>query len=250
MENDYIVCEHVSKVYMVGKERVEVLRDISFTVKRNEFVAVVGPMGCGKTTLINIISGIERPTSGKVLIDGKECVGVQKNMALVFQEIGIFPWRTVLENVAFGLEIRGVEKKKRLEIARKYIEVVGLKGFENYYPSQLSGGMQQRVSIARAYAINPDVLLMDEPFGHLDAQTRWYMEQELLKIWSMYKKTVILSTSLIDEAIYLSNKIVVLTKRPSEVKEVIYVNVPKDRLNPEFLNLKEKVEKLIEPTII
>jgi len=248
MQKPKIVVENVSKNYMVGDKKIEVLHNISFTVYEGEFISIVGPMGCGKTTLLNIISGIEKPSSGRVLIDGKEVRDVQKNMALIIQEIGIFPWMTVLENVEFGLKLRNIEKQKRLEIARNYLKLVKLDGFENYYPSQISGGMKQRVGIARAFAVDPEILLLDAPFEQLDAQTRWYLEDELKNIWSTYRKTAILATNNVQEAVYLSDRIIVLTKKPAKVKEVIEVNVPRNRTDPEFMALRVKIEELIEST--
>jgi len=247
--NRYIVLENVSKSYFSGGRRIDVLEKISLTINKNEFISIVGPMGCGKTTLLNIINGITSPSSGRVLIDGKEVAGVQRNMALIFQETGLFPWMTALENAAFGLKIRKVKKSERLEVAKKYLRLVGLEGFENYYPSRLSGGMQQRVGIARAYAIDPEILLLDEPFGHLDAQTRWYMEEELRRIWSVHKKTAILVTNIVEEAVYLGDRVVVLTQRPAKVKAVIDVDVPRDRTHPDFLALRKKIEDMIEASL-
>lgn len=219
----------VSKVFDVDGKTMEVLRDISMSVDEGEFICFIGPSGCGKTTLLRIIAGLEHPSSGSVLLDGAPIKGPGPERGMVFQEYSLFPWRTVLDNVAFGPEIRGVSKEERYRIAREYLKMVGLERFESRYPHELSGGMKQRVAIARALVNNPKALLMDEPFGALDAQTRNVMQSELLRIWEQEKKTIIFVTHSVDEAIYLGDRIVVFSARPGRVKEIIEIDLPRPR---------------------
>lgn len=219
----------VSKVFDVDGKTMEVLRDISMSVDEGEFVCFIGPSGCGKTTLLRILAGLEFPSSGSVLLDGAPIKGPGPERGMVFQEYSLFPWRTVLDNVAFGPEIRGVPKEERYRIAREYLKMVGLERFESRYPHELSGGMKQRVAIARALVNNPKALLMDEPFGALDAQTRNVMQSELLRIWEQERKTIIFVTHSVDEAIYLGDKIIVFSARPGRVKEVIGIDLPRPR---------------------
>ena len=186
MENDArlkMSLRHISKSYYSRKETQEAVKDVSFDVMENEFLVLLGPGQCGKTVLLNIISGLETPTTGQMLYEGKEFEGVNDGFGLVFQKTALMDWKTVMENVEFGLKIKHMDKVERRKIAQRYIDLVGLTGFEDKYPRQLSGGMKQRVGIARAYSTNPGVLLMDEPFGALDAQTRYQMENEILRIW-------------------------------------------------------------------
>lgn len=219
------------------------LDSVTLDVPASSFTAIVGPSGCGKSTLLRVIAGLIRPDRGSVLIDGQTVFRPSEKVGVVFQHIGLFPWRTVLDNVAFGLEIRGVNERERYAIAKRYIKMVGLEGFENYYPHQLSGGMQQRVGLARALALNPSVLLMDEPFGALDAITRRLLQEELLKLWEIDRKTVIFVTHDLDEAVYLADEVVVLTKRPGRVKARIVVDIdrPRDLSSP---NSQSKYERL------
>ncbi|MCX8207494.1 MAG: ABC transporter ATP-binding protein [Methanothrix sp.] len=219
----------VSKVFDVDGKSMEVLRDISMSVDEGEFVCFIGPSGCGKTTLLRIIAGLEFPSSGSVLLDGTPIKGPGPERGMVFQEYSLFPWRTVLDNVAFGPEIRGVPKEERYRLAREYLKMVGLERFESRYPHELSGGMKQRVAIARALVNNPKALLMDEPFGALDAQTRNVMQSELLRIWEQERKTIIFVTHSVDEAIYLGDRIVVFSARPGRVKEIIEIDLPRPR---------------------
>ncbi|MHC1597701.1 MAG: ABC transporter ATP-binding protein [Methermicoccaceae archaeon] len=217
--------------------------DVSFTVSEGEFVCILGPSGCGKTTLLRMIGGLEQPTSGEILLDGKPFVHRDTSVGFVFQEYGLFPWRSVLKNVEFGLEIRGVQKEERERIAKRYIELVGLSKFESYYPHELSGGMKQRVGIARALAIDPKLLLMDEPFGATDAQTRNILQEELVRIWTEEHKTVLYVTHSVDEAIFLGDRVLVLTASPSRVKGEFRVDIPRprDRTGPDANRLRKAI---------
>jgi NitT/TauT family transport system ATP-binding protein len=190
-------------------------------VEQGEFICLLGPSGCGKTTVLRMIAGLERPTSGTIMIRNRPVNGPGQDRGMVFQEFALLPWRTVRRNIEFGLEIQGMASEKRKEISDTFIQLVGLKGFENAHPYELSGGMKQRVGIARALASNPEILLMDEPFGALDAQTRNLMQRELLRIWEETKKTVVFVTHSVDEAVYLSDRIVVMTARPGRSRRTI-----------------------------
>jgi NitT/TauT family transport system ATP-binding protein len=203
----------------------------------------VGPSGCGKTTILRIIAGLEQPTSGVVLLDGKSIIAPSRDCGMVFQEFALLPWRTVLENIELGPEIQGVARETRRKVADHYLQLVGLRGFENKYPRELSGGMKQRVAIARSLANDPKVLLMDEPFGSLDAQTRNIMQEELLDIWSKTGKTIVFVTHSVDEAVYLADRVVLLTARPASVREIFEVRLPRprDRLHYEFMNMRAEI---------
>jgi len=230
---------HVSKRF----DGFVAVQDVSFTVSEGEFVCLLGPSGCGKTTILRMIGGLEEPTEGKILLDGKPLSYRGGDVGFVFQEYGLFPWRTVLKNVEFGLEILGVEKQERRRIARRYIEMVGLSKFENSYPHELSGGMKQRVGIARALATNPKLLLMDEPFGALDAQTRNILQEELIRIWMQEHKTVLYVTHSVDEAIFLADRVFVLTASPARLKREFRVDIerPRDRTSPEANALRKAI---------
>jgi NitT/TauT family transport system ATP-binding protein len=240
---------HVTRIFRKepGHE-VTALDDVSVTIEDKEFVCLVGPSGCGKTTLLRIVAGLETATSGMVTLNGEAITGPDLKRGMVFQEYSLFPWRTVIGNIAFGLEMQGIPKEERRTIARQYLGLVGLEQFETAYPNELSGGMRQRVAIARALANNPKVLLMDEPFGALDAQTRNKMQTELLEIWEKTKKTVIFVTHSVDEAVYLADRIVVLSARPGRIREVIEVGLPRprDRTDTEFARLRKYVLRLIQ----
>jgi NitT/TauT family transport system ATP-binding protein len=235
--------EHMTKVFPKGGEELVALDDIKLEVMDGEFVCILGPSGCGKTTLLRIIAGLEKKSEGKISLKGTEVIGPGPDRGMVFQEFALFPWRTVRRNVEFGLEVKGVPPEKRKEISQKYIDLVGLKGFEDSHPNQLSGGMKQRVGIARALANEPAILLMDEPFGALDAQTRNQMQKELLRIWSETKKTVIFITHSVDEAVFLSDRVIVLTSRPGRVKTVHKIDLPRprDRASQDFINLRKTI---------
>lgn len=248
-----IRCEGVSKVFYneANDDEHRVIDHFDLTVKENEFVVLFGPGQCGKTTLINIMAGLEGATSGKVFMADQEVTAPGAERGVVYQTIALFPWRTVLQNVCFGPEVRGVSKKERVERAKHYIDLVGLTGFENVHPARLSGGMKQRVGIARAYCNNPSVLLMDEPFGHLDAQTRYMMEEELMKIWQKDKRTVVFVTNNIEEALYLADRIVLLRNCPTSIKEEYTVDLerPRSYVDKQFLELREIITSEMDNTI-
>ncbi|WP_416841258.1 ABC transporter ATP-binding protein [Haloferax sp. DFSO52] len=216
---------------------MKALDNVSLEIEDQEFVTIVGPSGCGKTTFLRILDGLIEPTSGEILIGDEPVVGSGQNRGMVFQSFNLFPWRTVKSNIEFGLECRGDNKNERQELAQEYLELVGLKGFGNSYPHELSGGMQQRVGLARALAIDPEILLMDEPFGALDAQTREVMQTELLKIWSRNQKTVLFITHDIDEAIYLSDRIIVFTDRPGKIDIIEEVPIERPRYDRDVHSL-------------
>lgn len=218
----------VRKIYHSNQGTVEALQDINLTVEEGEFLCLIGPSGCGKSTLLRILAGLYRQSGGEVKVNINGTAARPVN-AVVFQEYAIFPWRTVAENVSFGLEMRGVPKGKRQERTEGYLAKVGLSQFAHHYPYQLSGGMKQRVALARAMANDPEILLMDEPFGALDAQTRAVLQQELLRIWEEEKKTVVYVTHSIEEAIMLGDRVVLMTARPGRIKGIYEVNLPRPR---------------------
>ena len=242
----------LNKVFHTKEGSVTALKDINFQTHRREFLSVIGPSGCGKSTLIRILAGLETPSSGQVLLEGNPVKGPGPDRGMVFQGYTLFPWLTVKKNVMFGLSIAGHSDTTAESEAMQWIDLVGLKNFANAYPSQLSGGMKQRVAIARALANQPRVLLMDEPFGALDAQTRCHMQSYLIDIWRNVDITIIFITHDLDEAIYLADRILVLKANPGEVQELIEVPVPRPRrleqmLEPEFLATKQRLEQLIHP---
>nr|WP_207741000.1 ABC transporter ATP-binding protein [Enterocloster bolteae] len=230
----------ISKTFYSDKGYFTAIKDVSFDVNDGEFLVILGPGRCGKTVLLNIIAGLEQQTEGKVVYNGREWKGVNPEISMVFQKLALMPFKTVMENVELGLKFRGMSKGQRREIAQHYIELVGLKGFEKSYPTQLSGGMKQRVGIARAYAADPKLLIMDEPFGQLDAQTRYQMQEEILRIWEKEKRTVIFVTNNIEEACYLGDRIILLSDCPATVKEVYPISIPRprDMVSGEFLKLR------------
>ena len=236
---------NISKTFFNKKDYFTAIEDVSFDVRDGEFLVILGPGRCGKNVLLNIIAGLVEKTSGSVIYDGKEINGVDPEMGMVFQKTALMPFKTVMENVELGLKFSGMDKKKRREICQKYIDLVGLQGFENSYPNALSGGMKQRVGIARAYANNPKLLIMDEPFGALDAQTRYSMQNEVLRIWEQEKRTVIYVTNNIEEAIYLGTRIVLLSKCPASVKAEYTIDLPRprDMVSDEFMNLRTKISE-------
>jgi NitT/TauT family transport system ATP-binding protein len=212
-----------------GKPAVEALRDINLTIAEGEFVSIVGASGSGKSTLLRIIDGLETATSGTVLVDGNPVTTPGRDRAMVFQQDSLLPWRTVLDNVAYGLLLAGTPRADAEATAKRFVDLTGLGGFERHYPHQLSGGMRQRVNVARALAMNPEILLLDEPFAALDAQTREIMQSELLKIWQAQQKTVLFITHQIDEAVYLSDRVVVFSARPGTVRDDIAIPFPRPR---------------------
>jgi NitT/TauT family transport system ATP-binding protein len=224
-----VLVDHISKTYADRRGGLtEALRDIYFPIEENKFVTVVGPSGCGKSTLLNIIAGLLSSTSGQVIFEGTQ-TDSRPHTAVVFQDFALFPWRTVLKNIVYGLEEQGFSKKEQLNISREYIAMVGLQGFENKYPHQLSGGMKQRVAIARALASDPFLLLMDEPFSALDAQTRMLMQYELSRIWEETRKSILYITHLIQEAVFLGDRVVVLSRRPGRILNIVPIDLPRPR---------------------
>jgi NitT/TauT family transport system ATP-binding protein len=209
--------------------RLPVLDAVSFDVRDGEFVSFVGPSGCGKTTLLRVLNGLVAPEAGEILVDGRPLATEKHRLATVFQSDSLFPWRSVTRNVAFGLELRRAARAAMADVAAGLIQLVGLAGFERSYPHELSGGMRQRVNLARAFAVDPEVLLMDEPFGSLDAQTRELMQQELLRIWQSRRKTVVFVTHQIDEAVYLSDRVILMTRRPGRICEDVTIPLPRPR---------------------
>ena len=237
-----------------GAPTTPVLRDISFSAERGEFVAIVGPSGCGKTTLLRILDGLVDSDGGTISIDGRSVREPGADRGFVFQGDSLLPWRTVVGNITLGLEIQGKDRASRRAAAEALVRLVGLAGFERHYPHQLSGGMRQRVNLARALAVGPDVLLMDEPFAALDAQTRELMQAELLRIWSEEKKNVVFITHQIEEAVYLADRVLVFSSRPSVVKASFHVDLPRPRAlatkrQPALLAYVEAIWKLIEEEV-
>jgi NitT/TauT family transport system ATP-binding protein len=251
---DKLAIDHLHKRYWrekLGRE-VVALKDVSFSVRDGEFVAMVGPSGCGKTTLLNIVAGLLPYEEGTVSIDGERIAGPGVDRAVVFQHASLLPWRTVNGNIRYGMELqRRFPKSEHRSRAKRFIEMVGLQGFEKHFPSELSGGMQQRVNLARALASDPKVLLMDEPFAALDAQTREFMQAELLKIWSEARKTVLFITHQINEAVYLADRVVVMSARPGTVKEAFSVPFERPRTlslkrDRRFLEIEDAIWQLVE----
>lgn len=244
---------NISKSFVTRKvETIQAISDINFEVNRNEFVCLLGPSGCGKTTLLRLVAGLEGPTDGGILFDGLPMTKTNAKIGMVFQEYSLFPWRNVRDNISFGLEVRGISKKKRRKISQQYINLVGLDGFEQAYPHELSGGMQQRVAVARALSNEPELLLMDEPFGSLDAQTRSILQRELLRIWSETKKTILFVTHSISEALFLADRVVMMSVRPGRILEIVRVPMkrPRDILSSELGKLHVNLQKRIDKTLI
>jgi len=238
----------VSRVFITEKgETIEALSHISLDIHDKEFICILGPSGCGKTTILRIIAGLESATSGTISINGTTISKPSPRMAMIFQEYSLYPWRNVQDNVTLGLELRGMRKAEREEYAKKFLGLVGLKGFERNFPHELSGGMRQRVAVARALAIDPSTLLMDEPFGALDAQTRNRMQNELLDIWQKTRKTILFVTHSVDEAVFLADRIVVLTRRPGTIREIIAVpqDRPRERTSEQFVQIRRHLLDMI-----
>ncbi|HHO56740.1 MAG TPA: ABC transporter ATP-binding protein [Trueperaceae bacterium] len=257
-----IKAHNINKVYDSANGKITALENFSLEVKDGEFVCLVGPSGCGKSTFLRILAGLEPASSGSIEI-AQTPNSTKPVNNVVFQEYAIFPWKTVINNVSFGLQMRGIAKKQRMEIASSWLERVGLSKFANYYPAQLSGGMKQRVSIARALANDPEVLLMDEPLGALDAQTRTVLQVELLRIWEEHRKTVVYITHSIEEAILLGDRVIIMTAQPGRLKKSFEIDIPRPRdievtATPEFAKLsgiiwqalKDEVKKAYDAQIL
>ena len=248
---------HVSKVFP-GNDggSLKAVDDVSLDIRDSEFIGIVGPSGCGKSTLLRMIAGLESVTSGDIWLGEKKITSPSSEIGFVFQEYTLFPWRTVEKNVEFGLEIKKLTPAEREKIAGRYIDMVGLDRFRDSYPHQLSGGMRQRTAIARTLAVNPEVLLMDEPFGALDAQTRNILQEQLLDIWQKEKKKVLFVTHNVDEAVFLADRVVIMTARPGHIKEIVNIDIPRPRVRTEtevnkvrnviLSSLFEEVRKLSE----
>lgn len=226
-----LVIRKLGKTYfdLYAGRHVTAVTDVSLEIHRGEFVSIVGPSGCGKTTLLNMVAGFIPPSQGEILLGGRGVKGPGPDRGVVFQNFALFPWKTVLDNVAFGLKMRGMPRQERERIAREYVALVGLTGAETRYPNELSGGMQQRVGVARALANNPDLLLMDEPFASVDAQTRMTLQEELTRIWEARHPTILFVTHDVDEAVFLSDRVTVLSKSPGTVRAEIPIALPRPR---------------------
>lgn len=249
--------EHAGKTFPVRDGTVfAALDDITLGIGNGEFLVVVGPSGCGKSTLLDMLAGLTRPSSGRILLNGAEVTGPALDRGIVFQQYALFPWRTARRNIEFGLEAKGLPRRQRAALARDYLSLVGLTGFEDRFPHELSGGMRQRVAIARSLAYDPDVLLMDEPFGALDAQTRESLQDELLSIWGKTGKTVVFITHDIDEAVYLGQRVAVMTAGPGRIKQVVQIDIgPREatrdpRSSPEFAACRHQVWSLLYADVI
>ncbi len=238
--------EHISQSFEKDNgESTNALEDANLEIKDGEFVCLIGPSGCGKTTLLRTVAGLDTPDSGRVTLDGDPITVPDPRRGMVFQEYSLFPWRTVMENITFGMELQCIPKKEIAKTAEEYLKMVGLEQFRDSYPYELSGGMRQRVAIVRALANDPSVLLMDEPFGALDAQTRNVLQQELLQIWSEKKITILFVTHSVDEAVYLADRIVVMSARPGKIKEIVNVSLqrPRDRTSRQANELRNEILK-------
>ncbi len=241
----------ISKVYTNEGQKVEAIKNLDLTVNEREFIAMVGPSGCGKTTFLKIIAGLIEASGGEVILDGKKVNTPGKDRGLVFQNFTLFPWLTVRENISFGLDLQNINNQKKTEVIEHYLNITGLKEFADFYPKNLSGGMQQRVAIARTLANNPKILLMDEPFGSLDSQTRSQMQEFLTKLWEAEHKTILFITHDVGEAVFLADRVYVLGKRPMEIKSVHEVPFPRPRKHDlkhttEFFEFENKIALELE----
>jgi len=248
-------CKNVNKTFFTKDKKetraLDVVQDFNFDVYENEFVVLFGPAECGKTTIMNILAGLDTATSGEVTQNGEPVTGPHPKRGVVYQSLAIFPWLTVMGNVEFGPKARGIPKATRREKAQYLIDLVRLSGFERAFPNQLSGGMRQRVGIARAYCNEPELLFMDEPFGALDAQTRYMMEEEISRIHTAEKRTVVFVTNNIEEAIYLADRIVLLKNKPTSIKEEYIIDLPRPRdyTSPEFLALRQEITSMLDEVL-
>jgi NitT/TauT family transport system ATP-binding protein len=247
-----VQAERVSKVYVTGQGPMIAVHDLSLEMRHEHFVCLLGPSGCGKSTLLSMIAGFVTPTSGRILVDGQPVTRPGRDRGVVFQEYVLFPWRTARQNVELGPLLQRLPAAEQRQIAERYLALVGLAEHAHKYPRELSGGMKQRVASARARANAPQVLLMDEPFGALDAQTREVMQEELLKIWLAERKTIVFVTHSISESLYLADDIVVMTARPGRIKEIVRVDLPRprERGSPEFLAIARTVERLVKEEVL
>jgi len=250
-----IEVQDVSKVFPTKEGDVVALKDLSFSLSEGVFLVIVGASGCGKSTLLNLIAGFTRPTSGKIFLRGEEVTGVTPQCGMIFQQYALFPWKTVQDNVEFGLKMKRIPKKERSEIAAEFIDLVGLRGFENSYPKALSGGMKQRVSIARALANDPEVMLLDEPFAALDAMTRQVLQEQLARIYEKHKKTIIFITHSIDEALLLSSRIIIMTARPGTIAQDLVNDLPYPRnasvqLSDHYTRLKKDIWNTVQAEVL
>ncbi len=245
-----MVVSEVSKVFQNGTAVLPVLESLSFTVQDGEVLAVVGPSGCGKTTLLHVLGGLQPPTAGSIVLDGEPLTEPSRKISYVFQEDSLFPWKTVMGNILFALEAQDIGKKEAVPRARKYIEMVGLTGFEHYYPAQLSGGMKQRVALARALATEPEILLMDEPLAALDPERREKLQEEISDIQHHLARTIVLVSHDVDEIVFLANRVIVLSGRPATIREEVTVNLPfprtaSVRATDEFMHIKAHIWKVL-----
>lgn len=250
-----ISVQAVTKVFAGKRGEVRALQDLSLDVQDGEFVVIVGASGCGKTTLLNLVAGFDAPTEGQILLGGKAVTGITPECGMIFQQYALFPWKTVQENVEFGLKMKRAPKAERKERAARFIDIVGLKGFERTYPHHLSGGMKQRVSIARSLANNPAVLLLDEPFAALDAMTRQVLQEQLVRIYEKHRKTIVFITHSIDEALLLSSRILVMTARPGRIAQEIVNDLPYPRnadvqLSERYMELKRTIWDSVQAEVL
>lgn len=249
-----IVVDHASKLFLEGT--VVAFRNVELQVRSHEVLCIVGPSGCGKTTLLRCVGGLLAPSSGRILIDGRPVDRPRAGVAIVFQHFGLLPWKTVVGNVAFGLKIAGVPRQPVADRVQHYIQLVGLAGFEDHYPYQLSGGMQQRVGLARALATDPEILLMDEPFASVDAQTREVLQEELLRLHERERRTMVFITHSIDEAIVLGDRVAVMTQRPGRIREVLNVEFARPcdpaavRAHPHYTELRSHIWEELRPSVV
>lgn len=241
----------ITKTFVTERDTNHVVDKFDIEVQKNEFVVLFGPGQCGKTTLLKILAGLEPPTGGEILLNGQVVKDPGPARGFIFQTLAVFPWLTVMGNVEYGPKMQGMNKKERQEKAQHYINLVGLNGFENHYPVKLSGGMKQRVGIARAYCNEPDVLLMDEPFGALDAQTRYLMQEEITRIWQAEKRTVLFVTNNIEEAVYLADRIVLLHNCPTKIANEYNIDLqrPRSYVDPRFLALRQEITEVMDKTL-
>mgnify|MGYP001324333081 FL=1 len=232
--------------------QIRAVDEVHLSIAENDFVCIVGPSGCGKSTLLRIAAGLEPASSGDIRFRGQEIKKPHPHIGMVFQEYSLFPWLPVIDNVASGPEFSGMKKMERIELAQHYLEVVGMSEFADAFPHELSGGMRQRVAIARAFANDPKILLMDEPFGSLDAHTRILLQKELLRIWETHRKTILFVTHSVDEAVYLADRVVIMSARPGKVKEILKIDMgrPRSRANPSYGELTDRILQQLEHEVI